>query len=243
MPKTLNKIEILSKKIQKDTLEISYSEITEQLGVISIATNGKISCDLYPDYSHYEEYYLWNILCFCLEKKFITLDIPRIRLELSADSEFPSNIQTIIENNSFKTLNLISLRRSLPFDFWKYCSYFSVHNGQVQWKHSITVSPQMESSLNYHRLKAIGKKAEKQDPDTLQIKQLYLWNQALTQLPSELSCLNGLERLEIWNNPIEKFPSSFQNLQSLSTIILSKDQQHLVPSIQKYLPHTAIGWV
>lgn len=243
MRKNSNQIEIIFKKIQTETETISYSEIIQHLGILSVANNGTIECENYPEYAHYEEYFLWNILCFCLEKEFITIEIPRIRLTLSADSNFPFCIEIILKQKYFKTLNLISLRRSLPLDFWKLCAHFSVQNGQIQWKHSIVLSPQNKAACNYHRLKALGKLAENQDPKPLQLRQLYLWNQELTHLPKEIGALKKIERLEIWNNPIQEIPDSFQQLTQLQNIILSKDQQHLVESIQRYLPKTNIGWV
>ncbi len=120
MTKNSSEIEHIFKKIQIDNPKLSYFEITEHLGKVWVASNGKIECENYPNYSLYEEYFLWSILCFCLEKEFIKMDIPRIRLTLSADSDFPYCIQIIIKMKNFKTLNLIFLRRPLPFDFWKF---------------------------------------------------------------------------------------------------------------------------
>ena len=81
MTKNSNKIEHIFKKIQIDNIKLSYFEITEHLGKIWVASNGKIECENYPNYSLYEEYFLWNILCFC-RKKDCQMEIPD-RLTLS----------------------------------------------------------------------------------------------------------------------------------------------------------------
>ena len=183
------------------------------------------------------EYLIFLLGKRLLKWRFQNLSNPLRRFRL------PYCIQIIIKMKSFKTLNLIFLRRPLPFDFWKFYTSVSIENGQAQWQYSVVVSPQHEPTCNYHRLKALGKLAEGKDQRLLEIRHLYLWNQELTHLPTELAFIENLERLEIWNNPIQEIPSSFQRLIHLKDIILSKDQQHLVPSIQKYLSQTTIGWV
>ena len=243
MEKNLSTIETIWEKLQDHSGTIAYAEIQDLIGTISVGNNGRIECTSFPAYAHYEEYYLWEILCLCLKKNILTMDLTRIKLELSGDSDFPYCIHTILRQKSFRTLNLLSLRRSLPLDFWKLCAHYSVQDGQLNWKHVITVSPQNEAILNYHRLKGIGQAARAEQSDILEVRQLYLWNQQLLQLPLELAYLHNLERLEIWNNPIQEIPQSFQQLSNLKDIILSKDQKSLVPAIQKYLPHTTIGWV
>ena len=236
-----NQLEMLWDLLKTSQNIVSYDIIKKIVGEIVISNNGEISSSILQ-HSHYEEFFLWNIFCYCLEQNYTKMNISRIRLRLSADSEFPYCIQLLLKKPCFKSLNLLDLRRAIPLDFWTLCPYFSVKNGQIYWSWTILASQQNLAVCHYSRLKSLGKQAELQDGRTLEIRHLYIWNQSLTHLPAELSKLKNLVRLEIWNNPIQELPASFHQLLNLKTIVLSKNQQVLVPEIKKQLPHTHIGW-
>ena len=241
MPSNSNQLEMLWVLLKTSQNIPNYDTIKKTVGEITISNHGDISSEVLK-HSHYEEFFLWNIFCYCLKKNYIQRRVSRIRLTLSADSEFPYCIQYLLKQPCFKSLNLLSLRRPLPIDFWKICHYFSVKNGQVHWNWTILASQKNVAACHYNRLKSLGKMAKLKDINTSKIRYLYIWNQSLTHLPNELSKLKNLEHLEIWNNPIQEFPASFQELRNLKMIVLSKNQKFLAPQIKKRLPHTQIGW-
>ena len=65
MTKNSNKIEHIFKKIQIDNIKLSYFEITEHLGKIWVASNGKMSAKIIQTTLFMKSIFLWNILYFC----------------------------------------------------------------------------------------------------------------------------------------------------------------------------------
>lgn len=215
--------------------------IYNRFGTITLDSNGRPTSNLVTNQRPDDEYELLRALSFLFQLgKFEP--IKRLTIQLSADITFPAFIKPIVDNSNFRTLNLNRFRGSIPRDFWKFCSNFTVSNGQPFWHYQIIAPANILGECNFHRLQALCEAAREGQKNARSITTLYLWKQHLNRLPNSLGSLENLQRLEVWGNPIRKVPQSSTMLYMLQNIIFSKDQKELSEAFHSMLPHVNVGW-
>ena len=131
--------------------------------------------------------------------------VRRIKLQLSADSPFPYELGYFLAQPEFRVLSLDTFRGELPLQFWRICGHFTVTEGKARWHYRVLGAPHLISESNAQHLKALCHRAQAEPEIAEHVELLFLWEQGLNRLPSNIGALTALRQIELWNNPLPGF--------------------------------------
>ena len=139
---------------------------------------------------------------------------------------FPTSLDSLAQPD-FRVLSLDTFRGELPLQFWRICGHFTVTEGKARWHYRVLGAPHLLSESNAQHLKALCHRAQAEPEIAEHVELLFLWEQGLNRLPSNIGALTALRRIELWNNPLPGIPASISQCTALEELVLGEDQRYL----------------